>query len=122
MNDATSITWKYKNKSLWVRKQTDLRDIIECIIHSKWKWDGHIVRMEDNKWTTRLTKWAPRTHNRMRGQPKTRCRDDIDTFQTQMERPARDRRVWRQLRKAFVQQRNIEQSQGRMRGRRYIMI
>ena len=46
-------------------------------------------------------------------QPKRRWRDDLDGFQTQWERTARDRRSWRHLRKAYVQQRNqdIRQSQ-----------
>ena len=55
--------------------------------------NGHIVRMEDNRRTTRLTIWTPRTHNGMRGTEDeiTLC-DDLDRFQTQSERPFRDRR------------------------------
>ena len=38
----------------------------------------------------------------------------LDRFRAQWERPARNRILWRQLGKAYVQQRNrdIEQSQG----------
>ena len=93
-----NITWKEKKTSLWIRKKTGVRDIIDDINNSKCTWAGPIIRMEDNSWTTRLTKWTPRTHNRMRGRPKTRWRDDLDRFRAQWERPARDRR----LRKAYV--------------------
>ena len=56
-----------KNTSLWIRKQTGVMDIIEDINKYEWTWAGHIIRMEDNRWSTRLTKCMPRTHNRMRG-------------------------------------------------------
>ena len=45
-----------------------------------------------------VAKWTPRTHNRMRGRLNMRWCDALDIFQTQWERPDRDRRVWRQLR------------------------
>ena len=47
---------------------------------------------------TRLTKWTPRTHNRMRGQLKTRWHDELERFQTHWERQGQGRRLWHQLR------------------------
>ena len=93
-----NITWNDEKTAMSIRKQNGVRDIIEDLNNSKWTWARHIVRMEDNRWTTMLTNWTPRTNNPMRGRMKTRWRDDIYGFQTQWKEATGDRRLWRQLR------------------------
>ena len=49
-----------------IRKRTKIIDIIENTLKQKWKWDDHIARMKDNRWTKRCTEWQPRRGKRSR--------------------------------------------------------
>ena len=60
-----------------IREKTKVKDIIEKIKETKWRWAGHVLRVQDNRWTRRLTEWQPRTGKRKRGRQKKRWRDDI---------------------------------------------
>ena len=60
-----------------IRKRTKIIDIIEYTLKQKWKWAGHIARLEDNRWTKRCTEWQPRRGKRSRGRPSRRWQDDI---------------------------------------------
>ena len=60
-----------------IRKRTKFIDIIEYTLKQKWKWAGHIARLEDNRWTKRCTEWQPRRRKRSRGRPSRRWQDDI---------------------------------------------
>ena len=31
---------------------------------AKWRWAGHTTRRNDNRWTTRIRNWQPRTGKR----------------------------------------------------------
>ena len=53
-----------------IRKRTKIIDIIEYTLKQKWKWAGHIARLEDNRWTKRCTEWQPRRVKRSRGRHK----------------------------------------------------
>ena len=79
--------------TLCIRKQTGVRDIVEDINNSNWTWAGPIIRMEDNRLIPRLADWTLRTHNQMRGRPKTRWCDNLDGLQIQWEITVRDRRL-----------------------------
>ena len=69
----------------------------------KWKWVGHIARMNDNRWTKRLTEWTQRTGSRNRGRQKTRWRDEIVKFAgNTWSRAAQDRQKWHQLEEVFA--------------------
>jgi len=99
------ITWQDRKTAKWIREQTKVRDIVEVINNLKWNWAGHISRRNDNRWTTRITNWTPRGHTRNRGRQKTRWRDDLDKFQNHWHRTAQDRTSWRNMGKAYTQQR-----------------
>ena len=75
-----NITWRDNKTAEWIRQQTKVRDIPEIISKAKWSWTGHLMRRDDNRWTTKLTTWQPRGHTRNRGRQKTRWRDDLDKF------------------------------------------
>ena len=102
------ITWRDHKTAEWIREKTKVRDILETISKAKWKWAGHVLRRNDNRWTTRLTTWQPRGHKRNRGRQKTRWRDDLDKFNKHWQRDALDRIVWRKMREAYVQQRTFK--------------
>ena len=94
-----------KIKNTDIRRQTKVKDIIQKIKVSKWKWAGHLMRREDNIWTKRATEWQPRTGKRKRGRPKRRWRDDLDAFLGILwARLAQDRDKWQNHEEGYIQQ------------------
>ena len=88
-----------------IRKRTKIIDIIEYTLKQKWKWTGHIARLEDNRWTKRCTDWQPRRGKRSRGRPSRRWQDDITEKEgTTWIRKATDRRQWKTLMEGYILQ------------------
>ena len=46
----------------------------------KWPWAGHINRLKDDRWTSRVTTWRPYDKKRRQGRPAKRWRDDLDKY------------------------------------------
>ena len=40
-----------------IKQRTRVTDIVQYVTNTKWKWDRHIARMKDNRWTIRSTEW-----------------------------------------------------------------
>ena len=40
-----------------IRQRTRMTDIVQYVTNTKWKWAGHIARVNDNRWTIRSTEW-----------------------------------------------------------------
>ncbi|GFS25595.1 endonuclease-reverse transcriptase [Elysia marginata] len=59
-----------------IRNKTQVSDIAQYIAKQKWKWAGHVARIQDNRWTLRVTEWQPRNGKRSRGRQARRWRDD----------------------------------------------
>jgi len=71
----------------------------------KWRWAGHVARMNDNRWAKRQTDWSLYNEKRSRKRPDTRSGDDIEKFAGVVwQRIAQERLLWEELGKAFVQQ------------------
>ena len=93
----------------WIRQQTGVTDIIDHIRQSKHRWAGHVVRLQDNRWTIRATSWVPRRWLRPRGRPKTRWRDDLSRhLGTTWTRLAQDRHQWKLSREGFLNKKRRE--------------
>ena len=60
-----------------IRKRTRVQDIVQFVLKQKWKWAGHVARLDDNRWTQRVTEWQPREGRRSRGRQRKRWRDDL---------------------------------------------
>ena len=78
---------------------------LEFAAKQKWKWAGHVARLNDNRWTKRITDWQPRYGKRSRGRQMKRWRDDI----VQMKgitwgRDARQRDDWRRDAEGYIRQ------------------
>ena len=87
------------------QKRTKIINIIEYTLKQKWKWAGHIARLEDNRWTKRCTEWQPRRGKRSRGRPSRRWQDDITEKEgTTWIRKATDRRQWKTLMEGYILQ------------------
>ena len=78
-----NITIRDKVRNSEIRKQTQVKDIILKIKEAKWRWAGHLMRKDDNRWTKRMTEWQPRCGKRGRGRQKLRWRDDITSYAVQ---------------------------------------
>ena len=74
----------------------------------KWSWAGHINRLKDDRWTSRVTAWRPYDKKRRQGRPAKRWRDDLDKYwsDTIWQRVAQDRVIWRRHAEAFAQPRD----------------
>ena len=60
-----------------IRAKTNIKDVVKFAAKQKWKWAGHVARLNDNRWTKRITDWQPRYGKRSRGRQAKRWRDDI---------------------------------------------
>ena len=75
-----NITYKDRRTNIWVREKTQLIDIMCTVRKMKWSWAGHINRLKDNRWTSRVTTWRPYDKKRRQGRPAKRWRDDLDKY------------------------------------------
>ena len=82
--------------------------IINTVRKMKWSWAGHINRLKDDRWTSRVTTWRPYDKKRRQGRPAKRWRDDLDKYwsDTIWQRKAQDREIWRRHAEAFAQPRD----------------
>ena len=88
-----------------IRKQTKATDILEYAARTKWKWAGHVSRMNENRWTQRVNDWCPYDRTRRTGRPNTRWRDDIVKYETMgWQRDAHDRHYWKYREEGFIRQ------------------
>ena len=101
-----NVTWKDHKTATWLREQTKLRDIVETVKQLKWNWAGHLARIEDTRWTIKVTKWTPLENKRNRGKQKIRWRDEIQKFigNANWYQQAQTRNSWKSKGKAFVQE------------------
>ena len=95
-------------KSEEIRSKTGLLDIMSVISAKKWKWAGHLARLTDNRWTYKLTFWTPYGGKRNPGSQKIRWRDDLKKLRDHWHQDVQDRKFWKILEKAFVQQRTFQ--------------
>ena len=85
-----------------------MTDVVEFANRLRWRWAGHVARMNDNRWTVRLNEWRPRTGKRSSGRPARRWRDDIQEYAREVanadvwSRAAKDRKLWKGLEEGFA--------------------
>ena len=60
-----------------IRRQSGFRDIVDEIRKSKLSWAGHVSRMRDDRWTSKVLHWYPRGVKRPLGRPPKRWEDFI---------------------------------------------
>ena len=69
----------------------------------KWKWAGHIVRLQDQRWTKRVTEWRGPVGKRKKGRPCNRWEDEIKrTAGPNWIQTAQSRENWLNLEEAFT--------------------
>ena len=84
-----------------LRKMTNIKDAATSATFTKWKWAGHAMRMDHNRWAHKTTTWDPRIGRRDVGRQRRRWADDLRlNFGRNWTTKAKDRREWRQLTEA----------------------
>lgn len=100
-----NIKLKDKVKLDTIRKKTEFTDVTYCIKKLKWRWAGHIVRINKEKWSKDITEWCPRQYKRKKGRQRRRWEDDIKKIAGHTwKRQAQNRIQWRTLGEAYAGQ------------------
>ncbi|CAH0402668.1 unnamed protein product [Chilo suppressalis] len=68
--ERLNIQRKHRKRNTEIRKTTKIIDALEHSLKLKWKWAGHIARMDREKWTHKVTTWQGPTNKRQRGRPR----------------------------------------------------
>ncbi|KAE9416101.1 hypothetical protein Angca_004055, partial [Angiostrongylus cantonensis] len=55
-----------------LRQRSKIKDALLYAKQSKIRWAGHVMRMNDNRWTRAVSDWIPRDVKRTAGRPPTR--------------------------------------------------
>ncbi|KAE9419587.1 hypothetical protein Angca_007438, partial [Angiostrongylus cantonensis] len=55
-----------------LRQRSKIKDVVLYAKQSKIRWAGHVMRMNDNRWTRAVSDWIPRDVKRAAGRPPTR--------------------------------------------------
>ncbi|KAE9414743.1 hypothetical protein Angca_006947, partial [Angiostrongylus cantonensis] len=55
-----------------LRQRSKIKDAVLYAKQSKIRWAGHVMRMNDNRWTSGVSDWIPRDVKRTTGRPPTR--------------------------------------------------
>ncbi|KAE9421695.1 hypothetical protein Angca_003136, partial [Angiostrongylus cantonensis] len=59
-------------RSFHLRGRSKIKDAVLYAKQSKIRWAGHVMRMNDNRWTNTVSDWIPRDVKRTAGRPPTR--------------------------------------------------
>uniref|UniRef100_A0A0K0D7L1 Endonuclease-reverse transcriptase n=1 Tax=Angiostrongylus cantonensis TaxID=6313 RepID=A0A0K0D7L1_ANGCA len=55
-----------------LRQRSKIKDAVLYAKQSKIRWEGHVMRMNDNRWTRAVSDWIPRYVKRTAGRPPIR--------------------------------------------------
>ncbi|KAE9415236.1 hypothetical protein Angca_005068, partial [Angiostrongylus cantonensis] len=55
-----------------LRQRSKIEDAVLYFKQSKIRWAGHVMRMNNNRWTRAVSDWIPRDVKRTAGRPRTR--------------------------------------------------
>lgn len=86
-----------------IRNMTKATDALRHAQKLKWQWAGHIARLQDERWTKKITMWEGPKGKRHKGRPHTRWEDDMTkTAGPRWLQLAQDRDKWISLGEAFT--------------------
>ena len=98
----------YRNRKWTSGKKTKVTDMTDQARRRKWIWAGHVSRIQDNRWTLRITTWKSYEGKRSRGRPTRQWKDKLDDYRKGniYQRMAEDRQTWKHRAEAFAQPRD----------------
>jgi len=84
-----------KVRNIEVKKMIGMKKKVAWAQMLKWRWGGHVARINLSKWTYAAAMWCPRIGKRNLGGPKIRWWDVFEkTTDGQRRRNARIRSSW----------------------------
>lgn len=87
-----------------LKQMTNTRDMAHQGERLKWKWGGHVSRLQGCRWAHISTTWDPRIGRRNRGRPGTRWADFFKSLAGPLwSRTAKNREEWRSLQFASIE-------------------
>ncbi|KAI8437727.1 hypothetical protein MSG28_011961 [Choristoneura fumiferana] len=92
-----------KIRHIKIRNITKATDGLTQALTLKWKWAGHVARLQDQRWTKCVTAWKGPIGKRKKGRPRNRWEDEIKrTAGLNWMDTAKSREVWLTLEEAFT--------------------
>lgn len=92
-----------KIKHSKIRRETKVIDALSQAQKLKWKWAGHVARLQDERWSSEVTTWKGPEGKRRRGRPLARWADDVvEIAGPNWVWKAQDRNKWQSLEEAFT--------------------
>ena len=92
------ITQRDIKRTVCIREKTRLTYIIQVVKLQKWRQAGHVARMNDNRWTKRITDRLLYNDKCSKKRPDTRWRGEIEKFTSlTWQRIAQNRQLWNEL-------------------------
>lgn len=86
-----------------IRQTTRAADALVQALASKWKWAGHVARLQDRRWTREVTVWEGPHGKRRKGRPHARWDDDLKKIAgSKWDETAQSREDWQSLEEAFT--------------------
>ncbi|KAJ4432629.1 hypothetical protein ANN_21252 [Periplaneta americana] len=76
-NTVLGISLKDRIRNEEVRRRSGVEDVVILANRTKWRWGGHVVRMQPTRWAHTATLWDPRIGWRNHGRPRTRWGDEF---------------------------------------------
>jgi hypothetical protein len=74
-----------------LRRRSGIEDAAKAARRLKWRWGGHVVKMDQERWEYATTVWDPRIGRRNRGRPRRRWDHEFrEVVGNQWSRIARD--------------------------------
>ncbi len=94
---------KIRNKN--IRGITKIKDIGYTTKKAKFKYVGHIARLDNVRWVKKVTDWTPYGKIRRKGRPQTRWGDEIrNRVGLTWGRAALNRKMWRNIGEAYARE------------------
>jgi hypothetical protein len=77
-------------------RRSGIEDAAKAARRQKWRWGGHMARMDQERWAYATTVLDPRIGRRNRERPRRRWDQEFrDVVGNQWSRAARDRGKWK---------------------------
>jgi hypothetical protein len=81
---------RMRNEEL--KRRSGIEDAAKAARRGKWRWGGHVARLDQERWAYATTVWDPRIGRRNRGRTRRRWDQEIrEVVGNQWSRIARDR-------------------------------
>jgi hypothetical protein len=84
-----------------LRKISKIKDVMEFTKEQKWKFAGHMQRLEDNRWSKKIERWVPSKKIKP-GRPRMKWVDEIYEHDLNWRRNALRRETWKRKGKSFI--------------------